>query len=681
MTQYIFANNVNTSLFAAITSTATSLTLLSATNLPTLAAGQIMPLTLNDKATRTIFEIVYVTAISGTNLTVIRGQEGTAAQNWNAGDYAFSTQTALATELAIQSGAYNYATDTGTTANAYVVTLTPAIPATIPDGFPLTMYVTPARANTGAATLNGVSIVDTNGNAPLAYQLHGTCSLKYSTAFSAWEFLGSRNYLSATDAGAKGNGTTDNTAILNALETLNQEIYLPVGTFNATTKRNASLYYGPGTLSINGFIQPTKKTGQNIYGENLLTNTQWLVCTALSPTTKYNQEGTGTLPAINISSYTTGSNTVTCTVGSGGTSELQNGDLVQFSSTADANLKITFGRVSNLIANTSFQVQCPLGLSPTTSAACTATPQMMGDTTGSTGAGPDGWSKTVSLSCWRDNFSVNSLSGEPYQVGLMKQATTAEDFYYGFEAVKVPLLVGKTLAFGCSVLHKINAGGTGYWQPFVAFNGTGGTTIYGPKSTGATGIVEWGEVTAAIPANATSVSVGIAFNGSISDVAYIGQCISLANCPYIGPNNYYPPVRELLIPVVKISPISWNGASITFPSTADAAGTYSFGFQVDAETNGAIMPTVRKLQFQIEGVNSNAASTGTTSRVIAFRDDVSPPIKYAVIMGQQVADVKTFANGEWTMNPGQVNNGIVYGTIASDSWFNVSIDISGITLN
>lgn len=189
MAQYIFANNVNTSLFAPITSTATSLTLLSATNLPTLAAGQIMPLTLNDKATRTIFEIVYVTAISGTNLTVIRGQEGTAAQNWNAGDYAYSTQTALATEAAIQSGAYNYALDTGTTANAYVVTLTPAIPATIPDGFRINFSTT--RINSGAATLNGIALVDKNNNALNAGAVSSYTQVIYRTAFTAFEVISS----------------------------------------------------------------------------------------------------------------------------------------------------------------------------------------------------------------------------------------------------------------------------------------------------------------------------------------------------------------------------------------------------------------------------------------------------------------------------------------------------------
>ncbi|WP_455387453.1 hypothetical protein [Petrachloros mirabilis] len=233
MTQYIFANNVNTTLFSPITSTATTLTLLSATNLPALSAGQIMPLTLNDKATRTVFEIVYVTAISGTALTVIRGQEGTASQNWNAGDYAYSTQTAQTTELAIQSGAYNYAVDTGTTANAYVVSLTPSIPATISDGFPVHMSTT--RINTGAATLNGVAIVDMNFNPVLPGAIYGYNNFEYDATTGQWILLNPsslNNFVSLLSFNAK-NGATDNTtAIQNALNSGELGILVPPGVWN-----------------------------------------------------------------------------------------------------------------------------------------------------------------------------------------------------------------------------------------------------------------------------------------------------------------------------------------------------------------------------------------------------------------------------------------------------------------
>ena len=94
MPAFVYANNVSTTLANPLSAGGTTITLASSVNLPALAAGQTLALTLNDAATQTIFEIVYVTAISGANLTVTRAQEGTAAQTWLVGDYAFAAATA-----------------------------------------------------------------------------------------------------------------------------------------------------------------------------------------------------------------------------------------------------------------------------------------------------------------------------------------------------------------------------------------------------------------------------------------------------------------------------------------------------------------------------------------------------------------------------------------------------------
>lgn len=192
MTQFVIANNVNTQLAAAAASGATTLTLASSANLPTLSAGQIMPLTLNDAATGQSYEIVYVTAISGVTLTVTRAQEGTGALNWSIGDYAYCAptagtvamttgnpsdtfQVAAATALnnapqagQVQRAAFNYASAAGGTANALTATLTPA-PASYTDD--LVVVVRVASANTGATTLNVNSLGATDvvgaGHQPL----------------------------------------------------------------------------------------------------------------------------------------------------------------------------------------------------------------------------------------------------------------------------------------------------------------------------------------------------------------------------------------------------------------------------------------------------------------------------------------------------------------------------------
>ena len=117
MSTFVFVNNFSTTLAAALTSTGTTVTLASSTGIPTLAAGQIMPLTLNDAATGQIYEILYVTAISGATLTVERAQEGTAAQAWAIGDYAKCMPTAQSVEPSGGNPAqtFNVATATAST--------------------------------------------------------------------------------------------------------------------------------------------------------------------------------------------------------------------------------------------------------------------------------------------------------------------------------------------------------------------------------------------------------------------------------------------------------------------------------------------------------------------------------------------------------------------------------------
>ena len=90
---FTFANNVSTTLASALSDSATTVVLTSAANLPTIPGGDYFAVTLNDAATQSVFEIVYVTAISGANLTVLRGQEGTAARAWLVGDFAFAADT------------------------------------------------------------------------------------------------------------------------------------------------------------------------------------------------------------------------------------------------------------------------------------------------------------------------------------------------------------------------------------------------------------------------------------------------------------------------------------------------------------------------------------------------------------------------------------------------------------
>lgn len=105
MALFLFSNNAGSTLAAPISNTATSLTLASGSGalFPNPSANQQFSLTLNDAATGIVFEIVYCTARSGDTLTVVRGQEGTQAVSWLAGDIATNLLTAGQMAAMIQS--------------------------------------------------------------------------------------------------------------------------------------------------------------------------------------------------------------------------------------------------------------------------------------------------------------------------------------------------------------------------------------------------------------------------------------------------------------------------------------------------------------------------------------------------------------------------------------------------
>lgn len=136
MSLFVFINNLRTTLINSIASGDTFLTLASTSGLPTLSAGQVMPLTLNDQATGLVYEVVYVTAISGAVLTVIRGQEGTIARSWGIGDWAFSDTTAqtVAPVIGYTQPITTQNLPVGNSLVAQPGTLTASIVLTLPSG-------------------------------------------------------------------------------------------------------------------------------------------------------------------------------------------------------------------------------------------------------------------------------------------------------------------------------------------------------------------------------------------------------------------------------------------------------------------------------------------------------------------------------------------------------------------
>lgn len=165
MSTFVFANFFQSTLAAAVTSSQTTISVASASGVPTISTGQQWAIVVQSASTQTAREVMYVTAISGTTLTVTRGQEGTSAQTWSIGDNVFGGNTAgQMGALVQQDGTPIYAADTGAT-NALMIFLNPAPSAYVAG---LTVRVKVANTNTGAATLNvnalgAVSIVNPDG--------------------------------------------------------------------------------------------------------------------------------------------------------------------------------------------------------------------------------------------------------------------------------------------------------------------------------------------------------------------------------------------------------------------------------------------------------------------------------------------------------------------------------------
>ena len=74
MSLFVFANFYSEYVTAYCSSTSATISVSSASSLPALGVDQVIPLVLTNAATESVFEIVYVTAVSGTTLTILRAQ-------------------------------------------------------------------------------------------------------------------------------------------------------------------------------------------------------------------------------------------------------------------------------------------------------------------------------------------------------------------------------------------------------------------------------------------------------------------------------------------------------------------------------------------------------------------------------------------------------------------------------
>ena len=145
MTSFVQVNFFTTTISAALTTSDTSLSLGSTTGAPTIPSGSNWPLVLTANG---VYEIVYVTALSGSTATIERAQEGTTAQAWASGTTIYGAFTA---------GAVLYDGDS-MTADDLTVTGTATLQGT------LAVAGDTSLAGTSAASLNvaGTAVIEGN---------------------------------------------------------------------------------------------------------------------------------------------------------------------------------------------------------------------------------------------------------------------------------------------------------------------------------------------------------------------------------------------------------------------------------------------------------------------------------------------------------------------------------------
>jgi hypothetical protein len=163
----LWSNNASTTISGSITAVSTTVALAAGTGakFPNPTGGNYYVATFYDQATKTVNEIVRVTAMAGDVATIVRAQEGTVARAWNAGDIFANLVTAGTLNAFVQAG-----TGPANTSIVYVGTDTSATPGLI------ICATNPVPASLAIGMLFNIKVNNTNPGA-VNLQLNGGASV------------------------------------------------------------------------------------------------------------------------------------------------------------------------------------------------------------------------------------------------------------------------------------------------------------------------------------------------------------------------------------------------------------------------------------------------------------------------------------------------------------------------
>lgn len=384
---------------------------------------------------------------------------------------------------------------------------------------------------------------------------------------------------------------------------------------------------------------------------NLLPNTGWQINSGVLYCTKYNHQGTGNLPLLSVSGYTTGSNLVTAYCSD--TSQLKQGDLVMFSG-AESALMFCSMYVDSITPNVSFSGRLPFGLKPTTSTACQARPIACGDYDGTiTGGMADGWDKDL-MGYWIEDNECNLDVGCVRAAAFKKNSNASQSFWHTADATKFR---GQTISWGIRGYQKTGSGG------FRVRINDSGTVTNG--STASAGSYQSSKVeNYTVSDTCTSLTFLVDTLGANGDVYYF--CKPMGNLgatllPYWPSTGYF-------VPRVFIGP--WVNANFTF-NTIGASGRYGFTWMPYQETNGRIAKDVELLSMQWEGRNA------TSDKHIALTSSDDPPSVYSFVRYSDPVNSMICSSHMTTLKNGSA---YFYSDQQGTNWYNASMELNGFVL-
>ena len=262
MTTLIFRDTPPTTLAGPINAAATTINVASGTGalFPQPTSGQGFYAFMKDAATRTLTEVILVTAVTGDTMTVVRGQGTLSAQPWNAGDFLIhgpcAEMFAAFSQSSGSGGSSGFWQGTDTSTNANIVTVPTTNPSiTSPSAGNIFFITKGINGNTGPVTCS----IGSGSSIPVLYADGSSLGYQdWPSGIGAWLYYGaggggSFEFLGLSDRAA---AEIHYGAAGGSADTLSVTVYPPVGQLQSgmlfEIKIGSNNATATPTIAING---------------------------------------------------------------------------------------------------------------------------------------------------------------------------------------------------------------------------------------------------------------------------------------------------------------------------------------------------------------------------------------------------------------------------------------------